>query len=105
MWFHASRGATFVDSPNCDYYPPMFPTWIGEFERCRTVAEDHWFHAYKLQEGDLIVDVAAGKGEDTVTFSKCAGRGGRVNAIEAHPVTYRCLRVFASSITFKTSDC
>jgi FkbM family methyltransferase len=94
MWVHASRGATFVDSPNCDYYPAMFPTWIGEFERCRAVAEDAWFHANKPQEGDLIVDVGAGKGEDTVAFSKYVGLGGRVIAIEAHPVTYRCLRVF-----------
>jgi hypothetical protein len=32
--------------------------------------------------------------EDTITFSSAVGPPGRVIAIEAHPVTFRCLQLF-----------
>jgi FkbM family methyltransferase len=94
MWMHVSRGTIFVDSPSLDYHPSTFRTWINEFERQRANAEDHWFQVYVPCEGDLIVDVGAGKGEDTATFAELVGVDGRVIAIEAHPITYRCLRMY-----------
>ena len=39
-------------------------------------------------------DVGAGKGEDTMVFSKAVGLKGRVLAVEAHPITFRCLELF-----------
>jgi FkbM family methyltransferase len=95
MWMHESRAAIFVDSRTLEYHPPTFRTWINECERCRADARDHWFHAYTPHDGDLIVDVGAGKGEDVIAFSEAAGRG-RVIAIEAHPATYRCLQLFCA---------
>jgi FkbM family methyltransferase len=94
MWMHSSGRTVFIDSPDLAYHPSTFRTWINESERRRCDAEDHWFYAYRPREGDLIVEVGAGKGEDTVTFSQYAGASGRVIAVEAHPITYRCLRMF-----------
>lgn len=54
-------------------------------------AKDYWTFAYHSKPGDVIVDIGAGKGEDTPFFSHAAGPSGRVIAIEAHPATFRCL--------------
>ncbi len=47
--------------------------------------KDFWFQLYTPREGDTIVDVGAGVGEDLKAFSKAVGPSGRVIAIEAHP--------------------
>lgn len=41
--------------------------------------------------GATVIDVGAAVGEETLTFSRHVGRGGRVIAVEAHPRTYACL--------------
>jgi FkbM family methyltransferase len=64
-----------------------------------TVA-DGFFWAYTPREGDVVVDIGAGTGEDAVTFQHYVGRTGRVVSIEAHPDAYRCLRR-----TVELNDC
>jgi len=51
-------------------------------------------HFYTPKPGDVVLDVGAGKGEDTIAFSRAVKAEGRVIAIEAHPVTFRCLHSF-----------
>jgi tRNA G46 methylase TrmB len=46
------------------------------------------------QRGDVVIDVGAGRGEDTLTFSRAVGRTGRVIAIEAHPLSFKILQRF-----------
>jgi FkbM family methyltransferase len=94
MWVHQQKDVVFVDAPTLDYHPTVFHTWANESGRCTAEAADHWFHVYKPRAGDIILDVGAGKGEDTIAFSRAVGPDGRVIAIEAHPTTFRCLRVF-----------
>ena len=94
MWMHREGDVVFVDAPTFGYYPDVFRTWAGEFRRCTAEAADHWFHVYEPRAGHVILDVGAGKGEDTIAFSKAVGPEGRVIAIEAHPVTFGCLRLF-----------
>ncbi|WP_031500303.1 FkbM family methyltransferase [Bryobacter aggregatus] len=55
-------------------------------------ADDYWFHLYKPQPGDTIVDIGAGRGEDVYAFSKAVGPTGQVWAIEPHPSTFLALR-------------
>jgi FkbM family methyltransferase len=50
-----------------------------------------WCEAYTPRTGDVVVDVGAGIGEETVVFSKMVGCAGRVVAIEAHPFVFSCL--------------
>ena len=55
-------------------------------------ANDYWFYVYKPLPGHTIVDIGAGRGEDTYAFSGAVGPGGRVFAIEPHPVSFAALR-------------
>ena len=57
-------------------------------------AEDHWFHHYRPQKGDVVIDVGAGLGEDTWAFSQAVGETGRVIAIEAYPSSFEILECF-----------
>jgi FkbM family methyltransferase len=52
---------------------------------------DNWAFGYLPREGDVVIDVGAGVGEEAVTFSKLVGPSGHVVSIEAHPETYSCL--------------
>jgi FkbM family methyltransferase len=94
MWMHRIDSRVFVDSPQIDYHPSTFRWWPNEHARREQFAKDHWFHAYQPQFGDLVLDIGAGKGEDLYTFSSAVGPAGSVLAIEAHPITFACLRLF-----------
>jgi len=94
MWMHQENGVTYVDSPTMDYHPAIFPTWADELNRAIANVTDSWFHVYQPRPGDLIVDAGAGKGEDTIVFSRAVGPAGKVLSIEAHPITFRCLGLF-----------
>jgi FkbM family methyltransferase len=47
--------------------------------------------AYTPQAGDIVVDVGAGSGLEALPFSRRVSATGRVIAIEAHPLMFRCL--------------
>jgi FkbM family methyltransferase len=94
MWMHQESGVIYVDSPTMDYHPVIFPTWANELNRAVASVADTWFHVYQPRPGDLIVDAGAGKGEDTIVFSRAVGPTGKVLSIEAHPTTFHCLRLF-----------
>jgi FkbM family methyltransferase len=83
-----------------DYFPdsdmfraaPNWERWAGQARKHLREAEDYWFHLYKPQAGDTIVDIGAGRGEDVFAFSRAVGPAGRVWAIEPHPVSFAALR-------------
>jgi FkbM family methyltransferase len=52
---------------------------------------------YTPQEGDVVVEVGAGVGTETLFMSRLVGDTGRVIAIEAHPTTFAMLRRMADS--------
>ena len=54
--------------------------------------EELWFHQYRPKLGDVIIDIGAGNGLDEIGFSRAVGPAGKVFAVEAHPVTCKCLR-------------
>jgi FkbM family methyltransferase len=94
MWMHQEGRVIFVDSPTVNYRISIFPSWANELERAIADASDRWFHVYQPRPGDFVVDVGAGKGEDTIVFSRAVGPTGRVLSIEPHPTTFRCLQRF-----------
>jgi FkbM family methyltransferase len=55
-------------------------------------SSDLWMHAYQPGDGDVVVDVGAGTGWDTLAFSRRVGPRGRVVSIEAHPAIFACLQ-------------
>ncbi len=48
-------------------------------------------YGYTPQAGDVVFDVGAGFGGETLLFSRLVGPEGRVVSIEAHPETFRWL--------------
>jgi FkbM family methyltransferase len=88
-------GSDFIpDGPNFDYKYEDFSIWRKIFRGYTATTNDHWLQHYRPKEGDTIVDVGAGRGEDTLTFSRAVGVSGRVIAVEAHPLSFALLTSF-----------
>ncbi len=94
LWTHRVGPDFFPDGPKFNYFPPDFDTWKGQAQRYSSETQDFWLQHYRPQEGDVIVDVGAGRGEDTLTFSRAVGKTGRVIAIEANPLSFKILKNF-----------
>ena len=80
-WYNKREGLTFVSSE----------LNVTSWQQVETRVLDFWCHSYIPKNGDTVIDVGAGIGDDVVAFSRMVGVTGRVIAIEAHPRTYRCL--------------
>ncbi|SRR6266446_2731514 len=94
LWTRRVGPHFFPDSRRFDYTYADFDLWKRQAEIYAADTKDYWLQHYHPQEGDVIVDVGAGRGEDTLTFSRAVGETGRVIAIEAHPVTFAILKNF-----------
>ena len=79
-WIHHYRGAKIPHAGLGRAAPPAVFT-----EHARDTA----LYAYTPNEGDVVFDVGAGVGSETLLFSRLVGAPGRVVSIEAHPRTYR----------------
>jgi FkbM family methyltransferase len=60
-------------------------------------AEQYWFVNYTPKEGDTVIDIGAGKGEDSIPFSEKVSESGKVIAIEAHPQVFSSRREVCSN--------
>jgi FkbM family methyltransferase len=94
LWTRRAGDYFFPDSPKFDYTYIDFDTWKNHAEQCISQTKDFWLYNYSPQPGDIVVDVGAGRGEDTLTFSRAVGARGRVIAIEAHPLSFATLKSF-----------
>jgi FkbM family methyltransferase len=94
MWTRRVGPYYFPDGFTFDYAYADFNSWKRQVEIHASDTEDYWLQYYRPQEGDVIVDVGAGRGEDTLTFSRAVGETGRVIAIEAHPLSFAILKNF-----------
>jgi FkbM family methyltransferase len=90
-WLYSSRGMTLPWGRQFTFYDYDLRTLAGRVARYKSETEDCWFHLYRPKQGDVIVDVGAELGTDTVAFSRAVGPSGRVIAIEAQPETYEML--------------
>lgn len=80
--------------PHFAYSRQVFREWRQQIENYAAETRDYWLRFYEPKEGDTIIDVGAGHGEDTFTFSRLVGKTGRVIAIEAHPLSFNALKNF-----------
>lgn len=96
-WFRHHENLVFPIGKN-------LPIKIHQIRSWSTLSNHHffderkrwWFSHYTPQNGDIIIDVGAGMGEDAYLFSKTVGLSGAVIAIEAHPQTAHILNQFVS---------
>jgi FkbM family methyltransferase len=94
FWTRRFKSDFFPDGPRFEYTYAYFAGWKRQMEQYEADTKEYWLQHYLPHEGDVIIDVGAGRGEDTVTFSRAVGETGRVIAIEAHPVTFASLERF-----------
>ena len=93
-WTRRIGAQLVTDGPRFYYGYQDFQKWKEQAERYASETRDYWLRFYEPKEGDTIIDVGAGQGEDTLTFSRAVGATGRVIAIEAHPLSFRALKNF-----------
>lgn len=96
MWTRRVGLDFFPDGPRFDYTYADFESWKRQMEVYSSDTREYWLQHYRPEEGDVIVDVGAGRGEDTVAFSRGVGKTGRVIAIEAHPLSFAILKQFCA---------
>jgi FkbM family methyltransferase len=65
---------------------------LKRFESIERRVKRLWFRHYHPAAGDVIFDVGAGIGEDTIILSREVTPSGRVIAIEPSPRVFRCLQ-------------
>jgi FkbM family methyltransferase len=91
-WTRQVGSYHLAESPTFDWTAPKIARWEEGLGDLLDMYRDWWFYQYKPKEGDLIMDIGAGIGDDTIAFSKAVGRSGRVLSVEAHPATFRLLQ-------------
>lgn len=57
-----------------------------------TSVKDYWYKNYTPSAGDIIFDIGAGRGEDSIPFSHDIGKNGKVISIEANPRSFIFLK-------------
>lgn len=82
IWMHETSRGYFA------YHQPYIRLRL---DRLDAIARENFLWGYKPKPGDTIVDIGAGVGEETLTFSRAIGESGSLICVEAHPRTFRCL--------------
>ncbi len=82
VWVHRHPDGALVE-------PRISLATISQLDR---LTVDSFMFGYVPRHGDIVIDVGAGSGWDTLAFARRVGSTGRVIAIEAHPLMFRCLR-------------
>jgi FkbM family methyltransferase len=96
MWLHQLDSLIIPDGPRFTYRKDTYKSWKDQVSDYFKNAEDYWFSEHRPKAGDVIIDIGAGRGEDTLAFSTAVGPTGRVIAIEADPFSYRLLERFCA---------
>lgn len=91
FWLYRAVGSALPHSRTFNFYKVHRELLPQRMAHYLNEARDCWFHIYKPEAGDTIVDVGAEIGTDTIVFSRAVGATGKVYAIEAQPQTYRAL--------------
>lgn len=81
-WVHHYRGAKIPHASLGRAAPPDVFT---------AEAREIFLYGYTPGPGDIVFDVGAGIGAETLLFSRLVGPTGRVVSVEAHPRTYERL--------------
>jgi len=101
IWIHRVNGCYFPGGHKFNYNRYTIAQSIRFENHCCSNSNELWFPFYHPSEGDIIVDVGAGRGEDVPGFLKAIGRTGKLIAIEAHPHSFKELEQFCKLNQFQ----
>lgn len=90
-WVRRVSELYLAESPTFPWYASKIAGWKPSLGEVLDMYRDWWFYKYQPKEGDVVVDIGAGIGDDALVFSKAVGKGGRVLSVEAHPTTFALL--------------
>ena len=82
VWIHETSHGYFA------YHQPYLRLNLAHLD---AVTRENFFWGYAPRPGDIVMDIGAGAGEETLTFSQAVGESGKVICVEAHPRTFHCL--------------
>jgi len=105
IWMHRAEGVYWADQRSFEYCRHSPRTWLKRARRCEAEVADVWFHQYEPRDGDVVIDVGAGAGEQLPPFVRRVGSRGHVIAVEAHPTTYTMLERMVSRNRFQNATC
>jgi len=91
-WIRQMGDYFLAESSTFDWTAAQISAWLANMVDVFEMHRDWYFHQYEPREGDVVLDVGAGVGEDTILLSEAVGARGRVLAVEAHPETFRLLQ-------------
>lgn len=74
------------------YYIDNLPSYGVCFKSFSERVHQYYF-TYKPKSGDIIIDVGAGVGTESIVYTNDVGNDGKVYAIEAHPNTLKYLHL------------
>lgn len=81
-WYNKRQGISL-------YSPTLNVDTLNEIEKR---VKDLWLHNFDISKPKILIDVGAGIGEESLYLSKVINLDAKLYAIEANPVTYRCLK-------------
>ncbi len=91
FWLYRTKRGALPHTRHFNFYKDDFDRLPRMFDKFLNESQECWFHLYKPKFGDVIVDVGAEIGTDTITFSRAVSAAGKVIAIEAQPETFAML--------------
>jgi len=73
------------------YVPQDSLAWFVDYDYYYQSAAKICNYQYGPKQGDLVIDIGAGIGEEAIVFSKLVGNSGSVYGIEANPEVFNVL--------------
>jgi FkbM family methyltransferase len=78
--------------------------WYLSFDKLKKDCEDISLKFYNPMDGDTIVDIGAGRGEEIIVYSRAVGCTGKVIAVEANPQVFSVLSDIVSLNSLKNTE-
>ena len=85
-------GEVWIHDTDFGYFAYQHPYVRLDLRQFEEITRRNFFWGYTPKNGDVVMDIGAGVGEEALTFAKAVGSRGKVICIEAHPKTYACLQ-------------
>ena len=83
-------------------YMSLGPGWAYTYAYLKNLLVDTYCYFYLPKDGDCVVDIGAGLGEESLILAQLVGAYGKVLSVEANPVTYGAL-AYACQVNSFTS--
>ena len=93
-WYRVESKVSIPLGPNFPAFSGLVRHALPEGDEIFSLRRKWWFRHYHPKQGDVILDIGAGYGEDTWVFAQAVGPEGRVLSVEAHPSTFLFLTSF-----------